>query len=105
MANSVRDISGTLPGSQVEPSTATRSASVRNSAVESSSDGLPAANDLTALSGLADQIGTAINQAGSLSSFRPEVVAQLKSAIANQSYAPPPDQVAARVAVAIGKLQ
>jgi anti-sigma28 factor (negative regulator of flagellin synthesis) len=104
MANSVRDISGTLPGSQVEPSTATRNASVRNTAVESSADGLPA-NDLTALSGLADQIGAAINQAGSLSSFRPEVVAQLKSAIANQSYTPPPDQVAARIAAAIGKLQ
>ncbi|HJU09811.1 MAG TPA: flagellar biosynthesis anti-sigma factor FlgM, partial [Candidatus Binataceae bacterium] len=61
------------------------------------------ASDQTALSGLADRIRLAISQANSLSSFRPELVAQLKTAIANQTYSPEPDLVAARVAAAIGR--
>jgi anti-sigma28 factor (negative regulator of flagellin synthesis) len=102
MASSVQDIAGTLPGSQVEPST-TQCTSVRNSAIESSDNGVHGAGELTALSGLAGKLRAAINQAGSISSFRPELVAQLKSAIANQSYTPEPDQVAARIALTIGK--
>ena len=102
MANSVRDIASILPGSQVEPST-TRSTSARNEAVESGDNGVHPAGELTALSGLAGKIRTAINQAGTISSFRPELVAHLRSAIANQSYRPEPDQVAARIAQAIGK--
>ncbi|MBV8054617.1 MAG: flagellar biosynthesis anti-sigma factor FlgM [Deltaproteobacteria bacterium] len=103
MASPICNITGTLPGSQVEPSTPARSASVRSQAVESNDNGVHAGGDLTALSGLADKIQAAISQAGSVSSFRPELVAQLKSAIANQSYTPQLDQVAARIAAAIGK--
>jgi anti-sigma28 factor (negative regulator of flagellin synthesis) len=102
MANSVREIAGVLPGSQVESSTAT-SSSVSKRAAESDDNGVLAGGDVTALSGLAGNIRSAINQASSISSFRPELVAQLKSAIANQSYRPQPDQVAAVVATAIGK--
>jgi anti-sigma28 factor (negative regulator of flagellin synthesis) len=103
MANSIRDIAGTLPGSQVEPSTHTGGASVHNHVTESSDNDVQPAGDHTALSGLADTVRAAISQASALSSFRPELVAQLKSAIASQSYTPEPDQVAARVAAAIGK--
>jgi hypothetical protein len=45
----------------------------------------------------------AIGQASSLSSFRPELVAQLKAAIASNSYSPKLDGVAASVAAALGK--
>jgi anti-sigma28 factor (negative regulator of flagellin synthesis) len=103
MANSIRDIAGTLPGSQVEPSTRTGGASVSNYAAESSANDVQPASDHTALSGLADAVRAAISQASALSSFRPELVAQLKSAIASQSYTPEPDQVAARIAAAVGK--
>ena len=103
MANSIRDIAGTLPGSQVEPSTPAGSTSVRSRSAAPSSDDVQLGGDLTALSGLAGTVQMAISQAGALSSFRPELVAQLKSAIANQSYAPELNQVAARIAAAIGK--
>jgi anti-sigma28 factor (negative regulator of flagellin synthesis) len=103
MANSIWDIAGTLPGSQVEPSTRTEGASARSHAAESSDNDVHPAGDHTALSGLADTVRAAISQASALSSFRPELVAQLKSAIASQSYTPEPGQVAARVAAAVGK--
>jgi anti-sigma28 factor (negative regulator of flagellin synthesis) len=103
MANSIRDIAGTLPGSQVASSTRTGGASVRNHAAESSDNNVQPARDHTALSGLADTVRAAISQAGALSSFRPELVAQLKSAIASQSYTPEPDQVAARIAAVVGR--
>jgi anti-sigma-28 factor FlgM len=103
MANSIRDIAGTLPGPQVEPSTPAGSTSVRSQGAPSNSHDVRLGGDLTALSGLASTVQAAISQAGALSSFRPELVAQLKSAIANQSYAPGLNQVAARIAVAIGK--
>jgi anti-sigma28 factor (negative regulator of flagellin synthesis) len=102
MANSVRELAGVLPGSPVEPSS-TISSSVRDGAAESDQNGALAASDVTALSGLAGKIRSAISEAASISSFRPELVTQLKSAIANQSYKPEPGQVAERVAAAIGK--
>jgi anti-sigma28 factor (negative regulator of flagellin synthesis) len=103
MANSIRDIAGTLPGSQVEPSTRTGGASVHSHAAASSDNNVQPAGDHTALSGLADTVRAAVSQASALSSFRPELVAQLKLAIASQSYTPEPDQLAARIAAAIGK--
>jgi anti-sigma28 factor (negative regulator of flagellin synthesis) len=104
MANSIRDISATLPSAEAGPSAAVQGGSVRNSTARSPVNGPEAsAGDLAALSSLSDTIRAAIGQASSLSSFRPELVSQLKSAIANQSYTPDPDRVAARVAAAIGK--
>jgi hypothetical protein len=103
MANSIRDIAGTLPGPQVEPSTPAASTSVRSRTAPSSGHDVQPGGDRTALSGLASTVQAAISQAGALSSFRPELVAQLKSAIASQSYAPQLNQVAARIAAAIGR--
>jgi anti-sigma28 factor (negative regulator of flagellin synthesis) len=104
MANSIWDIAGAVAGAQVEPATGVPSASVPNAPASSNDNGLQApSGDHTALSALADTIQEVIRQASSLSSFRPELVAQLKSAIANQSYNPQPEQVAARIAAAIGK--
>jgi anti-sigma28 factor (negative regulator of flagellin synthesis) len=104
MANSIRDIAGALAGVQVELATGVSSASVPTATggLNDNSVQAPAA-DYAAFSALADRVRAAIGQASSLSSFRPELVAQLKSAIANQSYNPQPEQVAARIAAAIGK--
>jgi hypothetical protein len=104
MAVSIRDIASILPGTQIEPSTAVRGGLVSNAPAGSSDSGSGApVGDQTALSALADRIRNAIGQASSISSFRPELVAQLKSAIASNSYNPAPDGVAASVAAAIGQ--
>jgi anti-sigma28 factor (negative regulator of flagellin synthesis) len=99
MANSIRDIPGTLVG----PATIVPNGSVRSAVNSNGNESITSPTDLTAVSDLAKMIRGAISQASSLSSFRPQLVAQIKSAIANQSYAPNPDHVATRIAAAIGR--
>jgi anti-sigma28 factor (negative regulator of flagellin synthesis) len=102
MANSIRDIAGTV-SAPIEAAKVER-ASVHNPLMRPRDTGLEVASaDSAALSTLAGKLRAAISQASSLSSFRPGVVAQLKSAIANRSYKPDLNQVAARIAAVIGR--
>jgi len=60
-----------------------------------------AVQDRTSLSGLGQFLGTVTRIASSLSSFRADAVARVKSQIASGSYAPNPSSVAQKILRAI----
>jgi flagellar biosynthesis anti-sigma factor FlgM len=101
MSNSIRQMNGTLAG-VLPVETAGAGASGKNVAgakAEADVSALP--TDAASLSPLGGALGSATRAAASLGSFRPELVAAIKSKIAAGSYKPDPNAVASRVALAL----
>jgi len=103
MANSIQGVGGSnSPAGQAQ----TAAASVKPIAERASQAGLDGTgarpvSDATDLSTLGNFVKSTTVAASSRSSFRPELVASLKSQIAAGDYHPDPSAVAARVAAAI----
>lgn len=103
MTNSIRDIATSLNG--VTPTELATTAQVARAKIgQASSNASAEANpvsDQTSLSALGGLLGTATRTANSLSSFQPDVVAQIKQQIASGQYNPDPLAVAQKVARAL----
>lgn len=105
MANSIPGVGGASSAQQIEPAeTSQASKQSLQSGSRNASDTAPSqqVSDATNLSKLGNIIASAAKAAGSQSSIRSGLVASLKAQIAAGTYHPDPDEVAARVAAALG---
>jgi hypothetical protein len=102
MANSIQGIGGSAPARPAQTAAATvkQSTAPPAQAVLDGTESRPI-SDATDLSSLGSFIKSTTVAATSRSSFRPELVASLRSQIVAGDYHPNPTAVAARVAVAI----
>ena len=96
--NSIQDKIGIANPPAIEP--AGKPAAPAAGATQRSQEGGPV-TDTTSLSALGDAVSTAARSAAAQSSFRPELVASLKSRIAAGTYNPDPAAVANGVAAAL----
>lgn len=100
MSNSIGEMNGTLTGVPIETTGAAASGgSARDS--KPAADAPAPASDAANLSPLGDVLGAAAHAGASLKSFRPELVAAIKSKIAAGAYNPDPNAVAGSVARAL----
>jgi flagellar biosynthesis anti-sigma factor FlgM len=105
VSNSIRNIDSILPNVEVEAPSSAGSTAATNTSTSTSGIDRSTADDSADLSPLADLMQTAAVQAGSISSFRSGLVGQLKAAIADGSYNPDPNLVAARIAAVLSPAQ
>jgi len=96
--NSIQDKIGIASPLAIEP--AGKPAASSAGTTQRSQEGSPV-TDTTNLSTLGDAVSTAARSAAAQSSFRPELVASLKSRIAAGTYKPDPIAVANSVAAAL----
>lgn len=96
--NSIQDKIGVANPLAIEP--AGKTATPATGGTQRSQEGGPV-TDKTSLSTLGDAVSTAARSAAAQSSFRPELVASIKSQIAAGTYNPDPTAVANNVAAAL----
>lgn len=106
MTNPIRDI-GVLPADlTVESATAASTRAVRPDAQTASAErAAQPLSDSTRLTPLGGLLGPARQTAGSIESFRPDVVASVKQQVASGTYRPDPNLVAQRVAAALNAVK
>jgi negative regulator of flagellin synthesis FlgM len=103
MANTITSIGGPSSSNEVDLLETTRASQQSVQGTQSSTAEISLqASDATNLSSLGNLIATAAKRASGQSSMRSDLVASLKAQIAAGTYNPDPNEVAARVAAAIG---
>jgi flagellar biosynthesis anti-sigma factor FlgM len=99
--NSIQDKIGLPDPLAIEPAGKTAPTTGGPGNLQQSAESAAPVTDTTSLSKLGDTLSTAARSAASQSSFRPELVASIKSQIAAGTYNPDPTAVANSIAAAL----
>jgi flagellar biosynthesis anti-sigma factor FlgM len=101
MAITIADITGAPANLAVESASNASAAAARVQSAQDAGRAAALPSDATSLSPLSTMLTSATQAASAQQSLRSDLVASLKAQIANGSYRPDPDAVAARVAAAL----